>query len=166
MSLDGNIRAILLLLVVSGVIIYFYKRLGYLGVFLASLVGSATIILPLPVSPVVSAAGAVLIPLFVALVAATGATIGDLNGYFFGQRGEHIKPNDFATLQSFMHDYGFFTLLVLAAIPGHDLVGLLAGYNQYPIRLFLLATFLGTFIKFLGFAHAGKTLAKHRAHFF
>ena len=78
MSLDGNIRAILLLLGVSGVIIYFYKRLvGYLGVFLASFVGSATLSLPTPVSPVVSAAGAVLNPWFVALVAATGATIGD-----------------------------------------------------------------------------------------
>jgi len=163
MDLTWNVYTILLLLAMCGVIIYFYKKLaslGYFGVFLAGFVGSATLTLPTPVSPVIGAAGALLDPWLVGLFAAIGAAIGDINGYFIGQVGVSFVTNDFATLQAYMQQYGFVTLLVLSALPGHDITGLVAGYNQYPIAFFLLATFLGKLVKFLGFAHVGKTLAK------
>ena len=148
---------------VCAVIIFFYKRLvslGYFGVFLAGFVGSATLTLPTPVSPVIGAAGAMLDPWLVGLFASIGAAVGDINGYFIGQVGDSFVASDFAKLQAFMKDYGFFTLFALSALPGHDITGLVAGYNKYPITLFLLATFLGKLLKFLGFAHVGKSLAK------
>jgi membrane protein YqaA with SNARE-associated domain len=164
MDVSWNVFTILLILAGCGAMIFFYKRLaslGYFGVFLAGLVGSATMTLPTPVFPLIGALGAVLNPWLVGFVAAMGATIGDINGYLIGRVGDNFIPNDIAVLKSFMRQYGLFTLLGIAAVPGHDVTGLVAGYYEYPIALFLLATFLGKLFKFLGYSHLGKSVAKY-----
>ena len=64
---------------------------GYLGVFLASLIGSATIILPVPSFALVIAAGSQLDPLWVGVISGTGAAIGELTGYGLGYGIYHVK---------------------------------------------------------------------------
>ena len=69
-------------------------RYGYLGVFLASLIGSATIILPMPAFAVTFAMGGALpSPLLVGLAADLGAGLGELVGYLAGYGGRGIVEN-------------------------------------------------------------------------
>ena len=63
---------------------------GYLGLFFISMVSSASIILPVPYFAFVFAAGAVLNPLLVGVVAGAGAAIGEMTGYVIGIGGKHV----------------------------------------------------------------------------
>ena len=58
--------------------------LGYVGIFLVSLLGNATILLPAPSLVVVFAMGTALIPLLVGLAAGAGDALGELTGYAAG----------------------------------------------------------------------------------
>src|SRR6056297_2662258 len=60
---------------------------GYLGVFIVSLISSASIILPLPGFAVIFASGAFLDPFWVAVISGIGFAIGDLTGVLLGRGG-------------------------------------------------------------------------------
>jgi len=130
------------------------KSWGYAGVFLSSFLGDATILFPSPVLALVAVEGSVLNPSLVALTAAVGSALGEVTGYLFGYSGQGIVDSN-ASLVSWVEEYGFLTLLVLAATPNpfFDMAGIIAGYTSYPFHLFLLATFLGKGIKFWIVAH-------------
>ncbi len=66
-----------------------YAEYGYLGVFIISVLGNATLIFPAPSFTVV-AFGAVLNPYFVGILAGCGAAVGEMTGYTLG-RG--MSPN-------------------------------------------------------------------------
>ena len=61
--------------------------LGYLGIFLVSLLGNATIVLPAPSLALVFAMGSVLYWPLVGLVAGVGEALGELSGYLAGFGG-------------------------------------------------------------------------------
>src|SRR3989338_6621368 len=65
-------------------IIAVVSSLGLVGVFLGSLIGSASIILPVPAFALVITAGATFNPVAVGLAAGAGAAIGELVGYGIG----------------------------------------------------------------------------------
>jgi membrane protein YqaA with SNARE-associated domain len=67
-----------------------FSQLGYPGIFLISLLTSATIILPLPGVAVVFAAGSFLNPWGLALAAGTGAAIGEMTGFLAGYSGQSV----------------------------------------------------------------------------
>ena len=136
---------------------------GYLGVFLISILGNATIVLLVPSIAVVFAGGGVLNPLLVGLIAGVGEPIGELTGYLAGYGGSAvIEDRDrFERLQRWMTSNGFLTLLVLSAIPNplFDLAGIAAGMLRYPVSKFLVAAWIGKSIKSIGVAYLGsKTL--------
>jgi membrane protein YqaA with SNARE-associated domain len=146
----------------------YFKRLaslGYAGVFLAGLIGSATIALPIPVFAVVGFVGSVLNPFFVGLTTAIGSTLGDLFGYYVGYTGGNntttFNQSEYEYIQMFMKNYGFLAVFLVAATPAIDLAGIVAGYNRIPILSFLIATFFGKLVKFLCYAYAGKNIATH-----
>ena len=58
---------------------------GYLGLFVINLIGSATIIFPVPAFVVVFAMGAVLNPWLVGIVSGAGCALGELTGYAIGR---------------------------------------------------------------------------------
>ena len=124
---------------------------GYLGIALVMFLSSATVILPAPGLAVVFAAGRFLNPVLVGLFAGTGAALGELTGYFMGYGGRQaLDGNDNARkIQGWVERYGFFAILVLAAIPNpvFDIVGIAAGGLRYDIRKFLLAALMGNVIK-------------------
>ena len=66
----------------------------YWGAFLASLIGNATIILPMPGMLLIFALGAVFNPVMVGLVAAVGGTIGEVTGYMLGHSGRRLLPSN------------------------------------------------------------------------
>lgn len=162
-----RILALLLILALS-VWIYLHRAaitalssLGYLGVFLVSLLSNATVIFPAPSLVLPFTMGAVLSPWLVALVAALGATLGEVTGYLAGVTGQAIVEDKatFARLQSWMqHKRSAALVIFLLAflpLPLMDLAGIAAGALRMPLSRFLFWCFLGKLLKLTLVALAG-----------
>lgn len=132
---------------------------GYIGIFLLSLAGNATIVLPVPALLTAFLGGSIFNPVIVGVMGAAGATIGELTGYLAGVGGQPFLENHKKSrrISKFMDRHGFLTLFVLAAIPNplFDLAGITAGILRFPLSHFLLATLAGKMVKFLAFAFLG-----------
>ncbi len=132
---------------------------GYVGVFLVSLLGNATIILPAPSLALVFAMGSVLNPLLVGLVAGVGEALGELTGYAAGFAGRAVIEDYemYRRLVGWMERRGGITVFVLSAIPNpfFDLAGIAAGTLKYPVWKFLLFCWLGKTLKTTFVAFAG-----------
>lgn len=138
-------------------------RYGYLGVFLASLIGSATIILPVPAFAVTFAMGGTLpSPLLVGLLAGLGAGIGELSGYLAGYSGRGIVENreSYEWIMRQMGRHGIWAIFAAALIPNpaFDLAGIAAGALRFPVGRFLLACTCGKTIRMVLLAYAGAGL--------
>ena len=133
--------------------------IGYPGIFLVSLLGNATIILPAPSLALVFAMGSALPPLFVGLAAGVGEALGELTGYAagFGGRAVIEDKKTFQRLEAWMERAGGITIFVLSAIPNpfFDMAGIAAGALHYPLWRFLLACWLGKTLKTTLVAWAG-----------
>ena len=132
---------------------------GYLGVFVVSLVGNATVIFPVPSLVAVFAGGTALNPLLVGLVAGVAEPLGELTGYLAGYGGSPVIENRemYGRLVGWMRRHGYLTIFVLSAIPNplFDLAGIAAGALRFPIWRFLLACWMGKTIKATLIAYAG-----------
>jgi membrane protein YqaA with SNARE-associated domain len=157
-------QQILLLLLAVGIslaIVWFTNRYqaelrnlgnyGYLGLFVISLIGNATLIIPAPVFVVACAAGVIYGPIGVGIVAGTGSAIGELTGYMAGAGGKALIPQGkrYEQLHHFMRRHGMLAIFLLAAIPNpiFDVGGLIAGALQMKAWKFLLAAALGKSIR-------------------
>jgi len=132
---------------------------GYLGIFLISVVGNATIILPVPVILTAFLGGGIFNPLIVGVVASLGATIGELTGYLAGISGRGLidKKGKIEKVKDWMDKHGLWTLFVLAVIPNplFDLAGIVAGATKIPVYKYLIVVWLGKLIKFLAISFLG-----------
>ena len=136
------------------------KDYVYWGAFLISLVGNATIILPGTVLPVLSAIGAFLYPatgpvgpIMVGLAGGTGAAIGEITGYMVGYSGQGIaeKSKMYRRVEGWMKKWGALTIFILSLIPFFfDLVGITAGVLHFPLWKFILISWLGRTILYVG----------------
>ncbi|MEK7470425.1 MAG: VTT domain-containing protein [Patescibacteria group bacterium] len=137
----------------------YLQNFGYVGIFFLSLLGNATVILPVPAFLTALVGGAVFNPFIVGIVAALGATIGELTGYYAGVGGsEFVKTDEkIVKIQKWMEKYGLWTIFFLAAIPNpaFDLAGMVAGASKIPVWKYLLVVFPGKLIKFIIIAYAG-----------
>lgn len=142
----------------------YLQSLGYLGIFLISVIGNATVVLPVPALVTTFIGGAVLNPLLVALVSSFGATIGEMTGYMAGVGGKEFVKNDkrIIKVQKWMEKFGLWALLFLAAIPNplFDLAGIVAGASKVPVWKYLIAVWCGKMIKFTIVAYAGFGIQK------
>lgn len=133
--------------------------LGYIGIFLLSILANATIILPAPGVAFVFGMGAVLNPFFVALAAGTGAAIGELSGYIAGYSGQAIiqRSRYEQQLEGWMRKNGGWTIMIFAFIPNplFDIAGMIAGMLKMPLWKFLLFCWIGKTVKMFLFAYAG-----------
>jgi len=138
---------------------YNFQNLGYIGVFLINLIGSATIIFPTPSFVATIAAGAFLSPIFVALFSAAGSTIGELTGFFAGRGGAELINKDvkYNKVRKWMEKYGLWVIFGLAFIPNplFDLAGALAGASKTPVWKYLAVVFPGKLFKFIILAYTG-----------
>jgi uncharacterized membrane protein YdjX (TVP38/TMEM64 family) len=159
---------VIILLAVIGITILIYvfrdqaqqlKGLGYLGIFLLSILANATIILPAPGIALVFSWGAVFNPALVALAAGAGSSLGELSGYLAGFSGQKVAERSrlVMKLEEWMRKYGGVIIFLLALIPNpfFDIGGMIAGALKMPLRKFLLFCFLGKTIKMLFFAYSG-----------
>lgn len=138
----------------------FVAATGYFGIFIVSLVGSASIVLPVPFIAIVFSSAVFLNPLLVGISAGFGAAIGEMTGYGAGYGAQTfiIKHKKWFALAEkwFQKHGGFFVIFVFAATPlPFDVVGLMSGAMKYPIRKFFVATLLGKIVANLIVAYAG-----------
>lgn len=132
---------------------------GYSGIFLVSLLGNATIILPAPSLALVFAMGSALPWPLVGLVAGMGEALGELTGYLAGVGGRAIIEDQktYMRLVKWMERRGGITVFILSAIPNpfFDLAGIAAGTLRYPVWRFLLFCWMGKTLKTTLVAWAG-----------
>jgi uncharacterized membrane protein YdjX (TVP38/TMEM64 family) len=169
------IRGIILIFVVGLTIALLIKRddiqrfqeYGYVGIFIFSLLANATILIPIPGILLTSAMGAVFNPAYVALVAGSGAALGELSGYLAGFSGQALVENSekYQKILGWMKKYGDITILVLAFIPNplFDLAGVIAGILKMPLWKFILFCLIGKVLKMLVFAYLGLGLFSYFA---
>jgi len=160
-----RILALVLVLALSVAIVLFqdwwvrFRAYGYLGLFLITLLSNATVIFPAPGLVLPFSMGAVLHPFWVAVVAAAGATAGELSGYLAGFSGQAFVEDyrAYRRVRALMQRYGDGVIFVLAALPTplFDLAGIVAGATRIPLRRFVLWTFAGKLVKMLAVTYAG-----------
>jgi membrane protein YqaA with SNARE-associated domain len=141
---------------------------GYLGVFIVTLIGAATLFIPGPTMIVTFVIGSLLNPILVSLVAGLGSAIGESTGYMAGYISRSlITPQEktdtwYQRIFHWMSSNPFLTIFLMDAIPNllGDIAGLIAGRIRYSYAKFLFASFLGKTIRFslsaylgFGFAH-------------
>lgn len=133
--------------------------LGYFGVFIVSLVSSATIVLPTPGFLVILPLVIALNPVMVALAASTGGIFGEITGYMAGYGGHGIMHTEVhRRAEGWMKRWGSLSVFLFAAIPliPFDIAGVIAGALKYPLWKFLLIGWAGKSIKFIGVIYAFK----------
>jgi uncharacterized membrane protein YdjX (TVP38/TMEM64 family) len=135
---------------------------GYIGIFVLSFLAYATVFLPAPGVAVVFAFGAIYNPFILALVAGTGAALGEFVGYLAGYSGQGLaeKTKIYERLEGWMRKNGFLTVFVMSAIPNpvFDMAGVIAGALKMPALKFLGSCWLGETIKMLIFSFAGSAV--------
>lgn len=140
------------------------QGLGLMGLFLLSIIGNATIVLPTPVVLTAFIGGSIFNPFLVTVITSFGATIGELTGYIAGISGRGVVDTDkkFEKVKYWMNKYGLWTLFILAAIPNplFDIAGIIAGAYKIPVYKYFLVVLLGKIIKFGIIAFLGANSVK------
>ncbi|MEX2238519.1 MAG: VTT domain-containing protein [Dehalococcoidia bacterium] len=142
---------------------------GYPGIFLANLLSTSTVFIPVPG---LTAAGQALIidqasernPILVGFLGGLGMGLGEITAYIVGLGGGQVaRGREFALpgrLEKWMEKvarwvnwlmghYGTLTLFSLSAIPNpaFEFAGITAGAIQFPFRRFLIAVTLGKIVR-------------------
>ncbi len=135
---------------------------GYPGIFLVSLIGNATVILPAPSLAIVFVAGSTLFPPLVGLAAGTGEALGELTGYLAGMSGSGVIESQprYAQINYWMRSKGLWVIFFLSLVPNpfFDLAGISAGALGVPVWRFLIACWAGKVLKATFVAWAGLRL--------
>ena len=145
-----GILGILLTIGMAVAIILFWEEVrvlehyGYIGVFVISAFGGATILAPVPMTPVVFALGGVLNPALVGAAAGLGETIGGLAIYMTGYGGGTalIDTNHgriqavYSRVLVWMRRRGGWPLVLLSAVvnPCFSPAGLAAGALRFGVK--------------------------------
>ncbi len=149
------------------------QNYGYLGAFIISVLGGATILVPVPMTPVVFALGTVMAPsfapylgpVFVGMAAGLGEAVGGLSIYMTGYGGgtaiqdtEHKKIKAaYLRVHKWVEKRGALTLFVLSAVlnPFFYPAALAAGALRFGIKRYFLICLAGKMIKGITVAAAG-----------
>ena len=157
-------------LLMAVAVVYYWQSIqalegyGYLGAFTISILGGATIIVPVPMLAVVFALGGVLAPYWVGVAAGLGETLGALIIYMTGHGAGTALFNSNGKLQTayvrmmgLMERRGSLTLFLLSAIlnPFFYPAALAAGALRFGIRKYFIICWAGKTIKGLTVAYAG-----------
>lgn len=167
-----GIVGVLATLLMAGAVIYFWETVqgfgayGYLGAFLISILGGATIIVPVPMLAVVFALGRVMeYTWLVGLMSGLGETFGALTIYMTGYGGGaalyHSKhgriQSAYQRLMELMERRGSLTLFLLSSVlnPFFYPAALAAGALRFGVKKYFFICWAGKTIKGFTVAYAG-----------
>ncbi len=144
------------------------ENLGYLGLFIANLLGTALFLPPVPgltaaAQGLVIALAATLNPFAVALIAGSAMSLGELSPYIAGRglreladqralpsgRLGRLAETTGYKIRMLMENYGVPTLFALAAVPNpvFEVAGITAGSNRMRIWRFFVPVSAGKFVR-------------------
>ncbi|MDD5126891.1 MAG: VTT domain-containing protein [Dehalococcoidales bacterium] len=162
---------ILILVVAISIVLFYYgknpdrvaalKEYRYLGAFLVSLIGNATVLMPGIVLPVLSGLGVVFYPVtgimgpvLVGVAGGAGAAVGEMVGYTAGYSGRSIvqsQKKHYEKLEGWVRRWGTMAVFLGALLPlFFDLIGIAAGVLRYPLWKFVLICWLARTILYTG----------------
>ena len=156
---DRRIQVAVLLLAVAVIAAVWYFRgyfssieaVGYPAVFLLSLLGSVSMVMPVPGLLSVCSTSVVLDPLLVGVVAGVGETIGEASGYALGFGGGSVveKHRAYPKVKRWMEERGALVIFAVSIVPNpvFDIVGVAAGAVRYPPVRFFGIVLLGKVLK-------------------
>lgn len=174
-----GIGGILITVAVVVAVLFYWEQIralehyGYLGAFVISVFGGATIIAPIPMTPVVFALGTVMRPdfapymgpIFVGIAAGLGETLGGISIYMTGYGGgtalqdmkEGKIKSAYMRMTSWVERRGSLTLFVLSAVvnPFFYPAALAAGALRFGIWRYFFICLIGKTIKGMTVAAAG-----------
>jgi membrane protein YqaA with SNARE-associated domain len=167
-----GIFGIIATLLMAGAVVYYWEWVrnlgayGYVGAFLISILGGATIIVPVPMLAVVFALGRVMEHTWlVGLANGLGETVGAIAIYMTGYGGgsaiysrtQGRLQGTYERLMKLMERRGWLILFVLAAVlnPFFYPVAICAGALRFGAKKYILITGIGKIIKGLTVAYAG-----------
>jgi membrane protein DedA with SNARE-associated domain len=162
LMLGGTLLLTIGLLFVPSDLVAQLGAYGYLGVFILTLLSSASIVLPSPALGVALAAGKTLNPWLVGLLGGVAAGLGEITGYIAGLGGSSLAQRSrfYPRVERWVRRWGSLTIFVLAFIPGpvFDLAGIAAGTLRVPFRHYLIACLAGKILRFIVVAWTGHAL--------
>jgi membrane protein YqaA with SNARE-associated domain len=154
-------------------VLYFHANFGdfgvYLAIFLISIIGNVSVIMPVPY--IIALAILVVVlpinPLLVGISAGFGASLGELRAWLLGRgTSEIIEETTYGKrLQSLANlvkkGYGIPLIIFFAATPlPDDLLLIVLGMVQYNVGYALVACFVGKIILAVGIAYLVRTAAE------
>ncbi len=139
----------------------FAMQYGYFGVFLMSLVGSMSIIIPVPYTLLIYVMGGVLDPIFVAIASGFGSAVGEFSGYVLGYYGRAVISEERQRKMDFMvkvfDRYGFFAIFFFALTPlPDDLLFIPLGIMRYKFVKAFVPSLLGKLLMSFILAYSGR----------
>ncbi len=128
-----------------------FETLGYAGIFVVSLLSSATVIVPIPGIVVFVPLLAQFNPVLVGVVGAAGGTIGEITGYMAGYSGSGLagRGKMYARVEVWMKRHGNWVVFLVALLFFVDVAGIVAGALKFPLRRFLVLVWAGKTIKYV-----------------
>lgn len=167
-----GILGVVLTIAMAVAVVYFWEQVralqgwGYFGAFLISILGGATILIPIPMLAVVFALGGVMkYTWLVGLAAGLGETLGALTIYMTGHGGGTAFANSnhskihaaYKRLTSLMERKGSVTLFILSAVinPFFYPAALTAGALRFGIKRYFLICLAGKTIKGMTVVYVG-----------
>jgi membrane protein YqaA with SNARE-associated domain len=142
------------------------QNYGYFGAFFISVLGGATIIIPVPMLAIVFALGGVMpYPWLVAIAAALGETVGALTIYVTGRGAGHAISNRahgkiqqiYDKLLNLIKRRGAIVLFVVTSIvnPFFYPAAFAAGALKFGVRKYIFIVITGKLIKSFTVVYAG-----------
>jgi membrane protein YqaA with SNARE-associated domain len=136
---------------------------SYLGIFLISLVGAMSILVPIPYPVVIFILGASssFDPLLIAVAAGLGSAIGEFSGYLLGVGGRKVIGNKYKKKMDFItklfKKYGSIAIFIFALTPlPDDLLFIPLGVMRYSLLRAFIPALLGKFFSNLIIAYSGR----------
>ncbi len=132
------------------------KDAGYPAIFIISLLGNATLFLPVPAILMVCTGAVFLNPLLAGLVGGVGQALGETTGYLAGFSGSGLaqKSRYYGRIKPWMERHGWLVVLVFGLVPNplFDVIGMMAGAMHMPFWKYLLVAAIGKTIRSIGIA--------------
>lgn len=162
---EGIIQIIFAIVIVIGAFylsndVTILQKYGYAGVFLISLLSSATLFLPAPGWAAVIAMSSILDPILLGVTAGIGSAIGELTGYIAGDGARDLfnkKIKESEKIEKWVKKYDVIAILLFAAIPNplFDIAGIVAGGLKIPWWRYLIACAAGRIVRYVALAIVG-----------
>jgi len=136
-------------------------QLGYLGIFLMSLIGASSIIIPIPYTIIIFLIASRYDPILLAIAGGAGAALGEFTGYLLGFYGQKILSEERRRKMEFMVKmfgrYGPLAIFIFALTPlPDDLLFIPLGILRYKLIKAFIPALLGKMLMIYLLAYFGR----------